>query len=443
LTASIIAAHGAAAAIPIGNPEGKSMTSTAPFRLRVLVVLVILPFALGCGTSNAERPYADAGSNPGAGGTIDVRGSGGETGGAAGGPVPSAAGGAWGATSDAADTTPEVAPGGDGPPADAGAPTDPAAACIPMAVPACDAPPPPPPPRRAWHAFTSAVVAATGARHRGHDLFITPGAPQWLIARFAYGLLDAALPGEEVDVFLLRGCGSDWESLGTAIMTGSGEHPEVEGVPDPGGRVYFPVPASKQLGPGRHRVRFVVAGDGSSAEAFIEVRARGTALAVVDVDGTLTTSESAEFGALLTGQLPTPQPDAARALGLLATRGFRPLYLTARPEWLTERTREFLASNGFPAGIIETTTGGSGALGAAATKFKTDALARLDGKGLVPALAIGNNGADADAYAAANIQPAHSRIFVQFTDSAHGGRRIEAYADVLDDFGRLAPPPCP
>jgi hypothetical protein len=413
-----------------------------------------LCLTLACGSSNAERPYADGGAagsggatgtgpnpdeSPARGGAPGVGGASSGGGGDAGAIDTGASAGGTGADGSAAGT------GGSGGnlASDASLPApDGAAACAPVIVPACDAPPPPPGAKRSWHSIGSAIVAGAGSpRHRGHDLFSVPEAPQWLIARFAYGLFDAAISGEEVDLFLLRGCGTTWEPLGTAITTGNGEHAPVEGVADPGGRVYFSVPAEKRLGPGRHRVRFVVAGDGSSTDAFVEVRAPGTPIAVVDVDGTLTTSESAEFGALLTGQLPAAQPDAARALALLPASGFRLFYLTARPEWLTERTREFLTGAGFPPGIVETTTGGSGALGADATTFKTDALARISGKGLRPALAIGNTDSDAAAYAAANIQPAASRIFLKFTDTTNGGRRIESYADVVDEFGQL-PPAC-
>ena len=408
--------------------------------------LLSLLCTLGCGSSNAERPYSDAGA-PGPGGAAAGAPAGGASGPSGGSGSGGAAGTSTGGTSAGGSSSGGTGPlpsgddagappgGGDGAGGLDGAPT----ACTPEIVAACDAPAPEAPARRPWHSLTSALIAAGGARHRGHDLFLTPQSPQWLIARVAYGLFDAALPGEEVDVFLLRGCGNSWEKLGTAIVTGNGEHAPVEGVPDPGGRVYFPIPADKRLALGRHRVRFVVAGDGSATEAFVEVRAAGTAVAVIDVDGTLTTSESAEFGALLTGKLPTAEPEAARALSLLPGVGYRLLYLTARPEWLTGRTREFLSAAGFPPGIVETTAGGSGALGADAARFKTEALARLAGKGLRPALAIGNTDTDAEAYAAANIEPAQRRIFLRFTDSAHGGRRIEGYGDVLADFSQLCP----
>jgi hypothetical protein len=432
-----------------------TLTTTFPAARALSAGIFGLCLTLACGSSNAERPYADGGGPAGGAGGLDPDESP-ARGGSSGSGSPGT-GGSGGATSAVDAGNASGGAGGSGAAGDGGAGTggsggssgsgdaalpapDGAAACAPIVVPACDAPAPAVGDKRTWHSIGSAIVAGAGSpRHRGHDLFFAPDAPQWLIARFAYGLFDAAIAGEEVDVYLLRGCGTTWEPLGTAITTGNGEHAEVEGVSDPGGRVYFSVPADRRLAPGRHRVRFVVAGDGSTTELFVEVRPAGTPIAVVDVDGTLTTSEAAEFGALLTGQLPAAQPDAARALALLPAAGYRILYLSARPEWLTERTRDFLSNAGFPAGIIETTTGGSGALGADATKFKTDAVTRISGKGLRPALAIGNTDSDAAAYAAANIQPPQNRFFFKYTDSASGGRRIDSYADAITDFGQLAP----
>jgi hypothetical protein len=304
--------------------------------------------------------------------------------------------------------------------------------------PACDATPPDPGPARPWfHSFESPIIVASGgANHRGRDLFLNPGDDQWIIGKFAYGLADKDLKEEEVDVYLLRDCGSDWEKLGTAVTTLDGQHPDVEGVTDSGGRVYFQIPADKKVGPGRHRVRLVVAGDLSTTELFLEIVAPSTPMFISDVDGTLTTSENIEFVKLLEGQLPDTHVDAPAALTLLARKGYRPMYVTARPEWLVERTREFLEVRGFPAGIIHTTTGITGEMGAGAATFKTGELALLAGKGLVPAFGFGNTATDAEAYQNGNL-PLDHRFFYQFTDSVYGGNRIEEYTELLPLLGGL------
>jgi hypothetical protein len=309
------------------------------------------------------------------------------------------------------------------------------AGCVPAPVPECDAAPPDPGTARPWHG--SAPSGA--AQHRGHDQFYVDGEAQWLIARFAYGLFDSPLVGEDIDVYLLRGCGSSWEKLGTAMTTKNAEHPAVEGVDDNGGRVYFEIPAGMTLGPGRHRVRFVVAGDLTSTELFIEHVPKGMPIFVSDIDGTLTTDETAEGLTAVTGMLPGANPDAAHALTTLASKGYRPFYLTARAAWRTQRTRDFLRVEGFPAGIIRTTESALGLSGADATTYKTNELSALATKGLHPAFGFGNSDVEAQAYHSDTIQ---NTIFVRYTDSAFNARRIEAYSELLSELDGLVPA-CP
>jgi hypothetical protein len=317
-----------------------------------------------------------------------------------------------------------------------------AGACRPALPPACDATPPDPGPRRGWRNGGPGLNAATGARHRGRDQLLPPGVPQWLIGKFAYGLLDSALVDEDVDVYLLRDCGASWQKLGTARTTRASQHPTVEGVEDDGGRVYWEIPAAQALAPGRHRARFVVAGDLSAAELFIEVVPPGTPFFVSDVDGTLTTSENADLTALLTGSLPEANADAAAALTLLAARGYRPLYLTARPEWLVARTREFLAAETFPPGLLHTTLGAViGATGEPAARYKTAELAALAARGLVPSFLIGNTETDAQAYQSTGAA-SERRLFFRFTDSVHMGRRFDSYGALLSELAAL-PARCP
>jgi len=166
----------------------------------------------------------------------------------------------------------------------------------------CDAAAPDPGQARPWrHKAPSGA-----ANHRGRDLFVNPGAPQWIIGNFRYGLplLESALSDEEVDIYLLRACGATWEKLGSALTTATASHAAVEGVVDEPGRLFFEIPAGKALAAGRHRVRLVVAGDLTVTELNIEVVPSGALLFVTDVDGTLTTSEDAQTISLLTGAPP-------------------------------------------------------------------------------------------------------------------------------------------
>jgi hypothetical protein len=309
-------------------------------------------------------------------------------------------------------------------------------------IPACDAPPPDPGGEVDWNHFSTEItVTLGGPNHRGRDLFLNPGDPQWIIGKFAYGINDDDIQDEQVDIYLLRDC-TTWEFLGSTNTTDDDEHATVEGVDDTGGRVYFEIPSNKLLGPGRHKVRLVVRGDLSSTELFIEVVPPGTPVVVTDVDGTLTTDEYAEFPALLSGDLPDVHADAAAVFGVFAAKGYHPMYLTARPEWLVERTREFVSAKGFPSGIVHTTTTLTGAVGSSAADYKTEELAMLAGKGIVPAWAFGNSDTDAEGYDNGSIAPLSHRIYFQFDDSVYGGRRIESYTDLLAELSAL-PDLCP
>ena len=312
-------------------------------------------------------------------------------------------------------------------------------ACAPSL--SCAAPKLPSAPTRPWrHGIKSRVDVLNGSpNHRGRDLFVNPGAKQTVIAKFAYGIDDKDLEDEEVDIYVQRDCGSAWEKLGTALTTGESPtpHATVEGVADYDGRVYFDIPAERALGPGRHRVRLVVAGDGSSTDLFIDVVSPKTPIFVTDVDGTLTSSEYIEFLKLLEGELPETHPGAPEALRALAAKGYRPVYLTARPESLVQRTRDFLELRGFPPGIVHTSTSAIGAgFGSAAATFKRGELEMLARKGLVPSYAFGNMPSDSDAYGAAHVEPPDHRVFYQIS-GAFQGRRIDSYEELVPGFTAL------
>jgi len=304
-------------------------------------------------------------------------------------------------------------------------------------LPTCDVPPPPASPPVDWNVVDSYVIEALGApNHRGRDMFFVEGQDQWILAKFAYGLADTDLEGERVDLYVLRDCTGDWESLGSATTTFEGNHPTIEGVADTGGRVYLQLSEAQRLGPGRHRVHMVVAGDQTRADVFIEIVPRGAPMFISDVDGTLTTFESEEFVDLLTGTTPDIHPFAADVLQLLAAKGYHPMYLTARPEFLGLRTAEFVAERGLPPGIIHTTLEFTGALGDAAATYKTGELDMLTARGLHPTFVFGNTDSDGQAYDNASIEPLDRRFFIQF-DDPFGGRRIESYGELLGEFQAL------
>jgi len=301
-------------------------------------------------------------------------------------------------------------------------------------VPTCEAPLPNAGPELDWERTgTSAVTASGSERHRGYDMFYNPDEWQWVMAKFAYGPTDWDLAGEQVDLFLLEGCEGEFEPLGSVFTTDDGEHPTIHGVVDSGGWVYFQLPEPLPLG--RHRIHMVVRGDGSTTDTIIEVVDPGTPMFLSDIDGTLTTFEFERFIDLLLDTVPDINDGATEAFQILVDLGYRPMYLTARPEFLAKRTDEFIAERGLPPGIVRTTQSATGALGDAAVEFKSGQLEALAERGLMPAFAFGNTDSDSEAYESAGID-LERRFFVQF-DDPRGGRRIEDYTELLEEFGSL------
>ena len=309
-------------------------------------------------------------------------------------------------------------------------------ACLPLNN-ACDA--------AAWHYYTrgwnhtieSTILSHLGdSHHRGRDMFYTPSEKQTVHAKFTYTLADKDLHGEEIDVFVQRDCASGWEKLGTATTTDDGDHATVDAVSDNGGRIYFEIPANKKLGLGRHRIRSVVAGDGTYTDSFLDIVEPGTNIIVSDVDGTLTSSEDAEYMNVLKGDISETHDGAPEALSTLASKGYRVMYLTARPEILTSRTRDFLKERKFPTGVVHTSSNTLGAgSGASAEEYKQGELALLKQKGLVVSYGFGNRASDSDAYATVVSDPQH-RIFYQISE-AYVGRKIESYKPLASEFSAV------
>jgi hypothetical protein len=388
----------------------------APIALPCVLLLACGAEPIGSSASTTAPTTADATSS---GGSTDVAPSTGvDPGTSSGGAsesmtgTPTTGGPDTGDTSGTDDT-------GDGP--------TPGAFCPP--IPACDDPPPTLPGQQPEESGYS----------RGRDMLYVEGDPQWVLAKFTHlgWPLDKDMVGATVRVFLQRGCAGDWLDLGTTVTTDDGDHPIVEGVEDSGGRVYFQIPAEHTLGPGRHRVHLIEDSEFETADLLIDVVPAGAPFFVSDVDGTLTTSENEEAWDFLVDTIPDANPFAAQALTLLASKGYRPFYITARPEWLHRRTHEFVELRGFPPGLVHTTTVYEGATGNAAALYKSGEFALLEQKGLVPAWVFGNKDSDALAFDNAGVQPLDHRVFFQFTDAEYGGRRIDSYEELLAEFEAL------
>lgn len=287
--------------------------------------------------------------------------------------------------------------------------------------------------------YKKGISTAGSPSHRARDVLVTEGKPIWILAKFAYSILDADLKEEPIDVYLSEGCTGDWKKITTVKTSKDDQNTAVEGVADSGGRIYLDLGSlGIKLPVGRHRVILQVPADGSYTEMSITVIPTNQQVVVTDIDGTLTSSELAAATEII-GQQPSSHESAAAMMQAFAKRDYQIFYLTARPEWLMQKTREWLKDKGFPPGTIHTTNSKAGATGDAASKFKMDELSLLKlNTGLVPAFAFGNKPSDAKAFGEQGINPKQSYYYALDGD-ALGGVIHKDYGALINMAEQAAP----
>jgi hypothetical protein len=278
------------------------------------------------------------------------------------------------------------------------------------------------------HRESQLAARLGGARHRVRDLIVSAGGDGWVIGKFAYGVVDKDIHDETIHVFVAPFCGPEWRSVGTFRSTWDEEHATEYGIKDNGGRVYLNLKqAGLDLQPGRHKVAMVVEGDGSNAVGYIDVLPDGAKMVVTDVDGTLTAAESDGIAHAVLGKIPEAHPGAAEFFQQLSRAGYHIVYLTARPEWMTQHTHSWLKSKGFPRGSVHTTVTLTGLNGEAARNFKAAELRLMtDISGSSFDYAFGNKDSDVKAFADGGIAPQHSYYFNMRADS-RGGNLFKDY----------------
>lgn len=287
------------------------------------------------------------------------------------------------------------------------------------------------------------LLASVGTpSHRARDVLVAEGKQARILAKFAYSTLDADLKEEPIDVYLSLGCSGEWKKITTATTSKDDQNTEIEGVADSGGRIYLDLNSlGINLPVGRHHVLLVVPADNSYAQMNITVLPPKSQVVVTDIDGTLTVSELAAATEII-GQQPNSHESAAALMQAFHKRGYHVFYLTARPEWLMQKTREWLADQGFPPGTIHTSNSKAGATGDAAVQFKSLELSILKSNtGLIPAFAFGNKDSDVKAFGSQGINPKQSFYFALEGD-ASGGVIHKDYASLLK-VAEQAPPACP
>lgn len=249
----------------------------------------------------------------------------------------------------------------------------------------------PPAPAQAWrHTRSSVVVASGGPNHTAQDqiestLVVT------LHGKFSYGSVSKDLEDELVRVSIDDCAG--WRSLGDFAT-------------DDDGRVAVPVPADLFTSPGVHEVRYQVLGDGSTTASYVWALPRGTRLALTDIDGTMTRSDAELFQQIFDGShVPVAYPGAVDLMTAHATRGHVVFYLTGRPYWLMQKSRDWLRELAFARGPLHVTDANREAVPSESGvgAFKRDYIAALLARGYVIDAAYGNAATDVYAYLGAGL----------------------------------------
>ncbi|CAN5213282.1 hypothetical protein BH11MYX1_BH11MYX1_04550 [soil metagenome] len=240
--------------------------------------------------------------------------------------------------------------------------------------------------------LSSRIVAALGdPQHRGFDLVAPASAETQLIEGWiSYTLADKALEDEDVEVFACRG--GAWATLGSARTDGEGHFA-------------LALTAARRLPIAMRDLYVSVVGDRTGTAFLADVVPDNTPLIASDVDGTLTSSENGFLSSLAFGATPKARAGAAAAYRAAARRGYQLVYVTARGNQYTARTRQWLAANGFPRGPVRLSPSFVTLPGADTVTYKTATLAALRER-LTIALGIGNRASDIAAYGDAGI-PEH------------------------------------
>lgn len=248
-----------------------------------------------------------------------------------------------------------------------------------------------PAPTQDWrHTGTSVTTAAGAANHSSQDqIESTVGVV--VRGKFTYGTISKDLEDELVRVSI-DDCGA-WRSLGDFATNDDG-------------RIDVPVPADIFTSPAVHEVRFQVLGDASLTTSYVWVLPRDTRIALTDIDGTMTQSDSELFQQIFDGShVPVPYPGAVDLTTAHGGKGHVVFYLTGRPYYLMPRTRDWLRDLSFARGPLHVTDSNGEAVPAESGvgAFKRDYIASLLAKGFAIDVAYGNAATDIYAYLGAGL----------------------------------------
>jgi len=262
---------------------------------------------------------------------------------------------------------------------------------------------PPIVPTHFGHNFFSRAIASHTPHHNGPDQIFATGEAQFVDATFAYGNLQVPLPNEKISLFAwsFSAATPQWVKIGAGKTNATG-------------KLHFSLPATSYFPAGVTQVKAVVDGDATEANCFIQVMAQSNRTVVFDMDGTLTTDDmqvAEQFlSQLVDGTYVAKMiPGAADVANLYAQHGYTILYLSARPSFVGDISKQWLMDLGFPFGILHTTDQIIPLQ--AADAFKTAYLQSVTPKGYLLERGYGNAVTDITAYHNLGIAPDRTFIF--------------------------------
>ncbi len=210
------------------------------------------------------------------------------------------------------------------------------------------------------------------------------------------------LAGENVSLWNYDMAQAEWQMVGRGQTGDDG---------------YYDLPDTGFVAPNGQPVYAMLEADGSCATHYDYLMPSGSKFVVVDIDGTLTTSDN-ELIMELTDEsyVPMMMIAANTMAQAWAAKGYPIVYLTARDHVEDADTRSWLDMLGFPKGPVITSNGG----GAGADVYKTTWLQRMiTSFGWVPFAAYGNAATDITAYA--NVHLALDHTFIIGPEGGMGG----------------------
>lgn len=260
-----------------------------------------------------------------------------------------------------------------------------------------------------WERLSTEILMTFGPEphHVAQAALVTDAVAPLVNGKFRYGPLLKDLEGERVELWM-DDCSGDYVFVADAWT-------------DSHGKVQFDLSGTLPRDFGRFALFLRVAGDHSIALSELVVYPEGTTIMISDIDGTLTRDDgelfqslaSEVFGDLAGGDYVPELRDGAREmLEIRAAQGYPLVYLSGRPDWLHDLTRDWLQVQGLPVGVPHVIDGTADVLPteSAVGEFKRSYLEGLLDMGFVIDGAYGNATTDIYAYGLAPVDTARTWI---------------------------------